>query len=96
MIKRYDVDMNFIALTNAPGYIAEFVEAVYSIIDMPPKDIKCVPLLDGSVVVSTINKSVLIKPGDILLYYPNSGRITTMQRDHFHEYYKNLLDNYEV
>ena len=96
MIKRYDVDMNFIALTNAPGYIAEFVEEVSKAIDIPSKDIKYVPLLDGSVAVSTINKSVLVEPGDILLYYPNSGRITTMQRDHFHEYYKNLLDNYEL
>jgi len=96
MIKRYDVDMNFIALTNAPGYIAEFVEAVYSIIDMPPKDIKCVPLLDGSVAVSTINNSVLVEPGNVLMYYPDCGRISTMRSKDFDEYHENLLNNYEV
>lgn len=96
MTRRYDVNINFIAFVNLPMNTVEFIEEISKVIDIPSKDIKYVPLLDGSVVVSTIYKSVLVEPGDILLYYPNCGRISTMRSKDFDEYHKNLLNNYEV
>ena len=96
MIKRYDVNIKFIAFVSVPMYAAEFIEEVCKVIDIPSKDIKYVPLLDGSVAVSTINKSVLVEPGNVLMYYPDCGRISTMRSKDFDEYHENLLNNYEV
>ncbi len=96
MTKRYDVNINFIAFVNIPMYAAEFIEEVSKVIDIPSNDIKYVPLLDGSVAVSTINKSVLVEPGNVLMYYPDCGRISAMRNKDFDEYHENLLNNYEV
>lgn len=96
MTQRYDVNINFIAFVNVPLYSAEFIKDVSKVIDIPFKDIQCELLLDNSVAVSTTTKSVLIHPGDVLLYYPDDKRISSMKWEDFNEYHQNLLNNYEV